>query len=81
MKIHCRDKEMVFGDATFPNGLVVRNYSVTVADEVGSRLVLEHPSLFSMRAFAKSDRRETVYSATPAEVVVEDASEQDEGSS
>ena len=61
MKLYCRYKEMRFGDARFPNGLVIKNYTTTLDDEIASLLALEHPSIFSVRRFAKADQINSVY--------------------
>ena len=75
MKLYCRHKEMRFGDARFPDGLIISNYTTAVDDEIGSRLALDHPDLFSMRKFAKADQVESVYKVvdeTPADVESKD---------
>lgn len=81
MKIFCRKKEMRFGDARFPDGLLIKNHTTTVDDEIAARLVLEHPNLFSMRAFPTADRVATTYDPTgKASAETDDAPTEDEGS-
>lgn len=77
MRIYCKNKEMRFFSGSVGE-IIINNHQVEVDDEIGSRLILERPDLFRVKAFPAGDRIATSYSADAPAAAAAEAAEDTE---